>query len=93
MNVLLSYINQHIIFLDVSHRRAAKAETSRRYSYTKIIDVCVDSDQNLDLMPSWIRQHGRLKEAFVICDEYQNLNVLVHNNYFDWKKCLNGSSM
>ena len=41
--------------------------------HTQSMDVKEGSDQNVDLQPSWIHQHGCFKEASGICNKYQNL--------------------
>ena len=37
------------------------------------LEMDEDSDQNLDLSPTWILQPGHLNEATAYCDKYQNL--------------------
>ena len=49
-----------------------------RISEQRSMDVGKSSDLILDLLFCWIRQHGRLKRHFRICDKGPKSRVLAH---------------
>ena len=63
-------IGQHIRFWYLAHCLATKAYAIRTVSpkpsqlaYITYMNVDEDSDQTVDLLPNWLRQNGRLREA------------------------------